>query len=171
MTTPRSALVVDVVALRRRTGSARSLSQTVELGDLGLSSAHVLDGRVDVDLEIENVVEGIVARGRVSCTWEGECRRCLEAVTGELSVALREIFESDPTDGETWPIAEDHIDLEPAVRESVLLALPLAPLCRDECVGPEPERFPTGGVAADDSAEVISGDPRWAALDELRFDE
>ena len=62
------------------------------------------------------------------------------------------------------------------VRDAVLLTLPLAPLCADDCKGPAPEVFPAvvEGDAApsadDDEAIDAPGDPRWAALDGLRFD-
>jgi uncharacterized protein len=52
----------------------------------------------------------------------------------------------------------------------VLLALPVAPLCRDDCPGPEPEGFPVE-IESDESTdgdEPSQRDPRWAALDQLR---
>jgi uncharacterized protein len=45
--------------------------------------------------------------------------------------------------------------------------LPLAPLCRDDCRGPDPERFPA--LSESDEANPAI-DPRWAALGELHFD-
>jgi uncharacterized protein len=58
----------------------------------------------------------------------------------------------------------------------VLLTLPLAPLCGDDCKGPAPEAFPA--VVEDDAVPSGAGDappdapadPRWAALDALHFD-
>ena len=81
---------------------------------------------------------------------------------------MQEIFENAPTEGETWPIDDERIDLAPMVREAALLALPLAPLCTDDCAGPEPDRFPTG--APDDEEGEPPRDERWAALDALEFD-
>src|SRR5690606_40148714 len=43
-----------------------------------------------------------------------------------------------------WPIEGEEIDLAEVAREALLLALPLAPLCRDDCTGPAPDAFPTG---------------------------
>lgn len=126
---------------------------------------------MDVDLVLEDVADGMVVTGHLRAVSEAECRRCLDSVTEELDVSVREIFEEHPTEGETWPIEDDHIDLEPMVRAAVMLALPLAPLCRDECRGPVPERFPTGAVPSPSGDEPVAKDPRWAALDELRFDE
>ena len=92
---------------------------------------------------------------------------------------MREIFERSPSEGETWPIEDERIDLTPVVRELALLSLPLAPLCREDCEGPDAERFPTGpadepepgpGEECDADAPPPR-DERWAALDALTFDE
>jgi len=67
----------------------------------------------------------------------------------------------------------ERIDLVPVVRELALLALPLAPLCRDDCTGPDTDRFPTGPAEGTDGPESDEPqrDPRWAALDALAFDD
>ena len=95
--------------------------------------------------------------------WTGDCRRCLGPVEGYAEAEIREIFEARPTEGETYRLDGEQIDLEPMVRDAVLLALPLAPLCSSDCQGPAPEVFPTG--PPDDEAVVV--DPRWAALRDL----
>jgi uncharacterized protein len=111
----------------------------------------------------------------VTGRWTGECRRCLEATGGELEATLSEVFEPDPVEGETYPLGRDHLDLEPAVREALALALPLAPLCDEACAGPDPGGHPVTVEPddTDDESDDHGGepaDPRWAALDQLRFD-
>ena len=81
------------------------------------------------------------------------------------------LFEREPTEGETWPLGDDQIDLTPVVRELALLSLPLVPLCRDDCEGPDVERFPTGPAEEPDEDAPPARDERWAALDALTFDE
>jgi uncharacterized protein len=91
-------------------------------------------------------------------------------------VDLQEIFSPHPVEGETWPVDNDSIDLGPVLHDAVLLTLPLVPLCADDCAGPDPERFPTRveGPADDDGDDEVAAappaDPRWAALDDLKFD-
>jgi len=130
---------------------------------------------VVVDLEVEAILGGVVVEGSVEVPWIGECRRCLEPVSGVADVAVREVFETRPVDGETYPLGSEVLDLEPMVRDAALLALPLAPVCGDECAGPAPERFPTGAAGTeedvDDPDEEPPRDPRWAALDALRGDQ
>ena len=62
---------------------------------------------------------------------------------------------------------EELVELGPAVHDAAVLALPLAPLCREDCPGPDPDAFPV--QTASDEVEAPA-DPRWAALSVLRFD-
>ena len=150
-------------------GTRRELHDAVELGGLGTSAAQVPEGgEVRVDLVLEAIGGGaLTATGTIGAPWRGDCRRCLEPVEGSAEVDVREVFEPHPTEGETYPLGGEQIDLEPMVRDAVLLAMPLAPLCATTCVGPAPDAFPTGPAAAEERAP----DPRWEALSDLEFDE
>jgi uncharacterized protein len=75
--------------------------------------------------------------------------------------------------GDAYPLGGDEADVEPIVRDAVLLAIPLSPLCSEDCAGPDPERFPaatlgSGEAEGDDLDAAPVADPRWAALDALR---
>ena len=169
--TADSSLIIDVIELRRRTGSRRVLETDLHLDDLHVGESSlvrsIVDGHIHVDLIVEAVTEGVIVSGFVSGVGRVPCRRCLDPVDEAFGVELREIFNDDPTEGETWPIEAERIDATPAVREASLLCLPLVPLCRDDCEGPVPERFPTRRV----SDVPPKRDARWAALDELTFDD
>jgi uncharacterized protein len=117
---------------------------------------------------------GVEVIATLGYDWYGSCRRCLDDVTGHTDVELREIAQRDPVDDEIYAIDDDLLDLEPMVHELVLATLPLAPLCAEDCEGPDPGRFPTtteAEVEAADAEREPDPDPRWAALAELRFDE
>jgi len=170
-------LVVGVTDIRRQPGTRRPLQRGVVLPGLGISSAHVPEGaEIGLDLELEALSNGLVATGTLTVPWEGECRRCLREVRSESIAEIREVFEPKPVEGETYPLAVDTVDLEPMVRDAVLLTLPLAPLCADDCKGPAPEVFPAvveGEESPAEDDDDVPGppvDPRWAALDGLRFD-
>jgi uncharacterized protein len=167
-------MMVGIADLRRHPGSRRRFQQAVVLPGLAISSAAVPDdAEVGVDVELETLSNGLVATGTITVPWAGECRRCLRPVRGESVAEVREIFELRAVEGETYPMAEDSVDLAPMIRDAVLLALPLAPLCGSDCRGPAPEAFPTGPVTGSDEDEgdaAPTGDPRWAALGDLRFD-
>ena len=166
-----SRLVVDVVELQRRTGTRREVVAELALPDLEVGERSIVDGRIDVDLIVEAVTEGIVAAGTVSGVTRGPCRRCLDDVDEPFEIDVREVFERSPSEGETWPIEDERIDLTPVVRELALLSLPLAPLCREDCASPEPDRFPAQAYVEPDADAEPPRDERWAALDALSFDE
>lgn len=184
-----SRLRIPVVELRRRVGNRRQIVESIHLEDASVADTAV-PGEADVELDLvaESVLEGVMVEGSIHAPWTAPCRRCLEPVEGAMDVEVRELFEQDATPGETYPIEDDHIDLEPLVRDAVLLALPLSPLCSDTCRGPDPERFPAhledepgheerggdgdGGPEGDSGPEgPTPRDPRWAALDQLHFEE
>ena len=99
-----------------------------------------------------------------------DLRRCAEPVSGELHIAVRERFADDPlagsSDEELYPINDDTIDLAPLVRDAVVLELPMAPLCRDDCAGLCPQCGANRNEG--DCGCVAPRDPRWANLDVLR---
>ncbi len=182
----RVRTVEHVADLLRRPGAQRALRHEVPaavLGPLATTSVVVpTGGEVRLDATAEATGADVVVTGRVRFPWEGDCRRCLAPVEGEVEVDVREIFEPNPVEAETWPLDGDSIDLGPMLREVALLSLPLVPLCSEDCAGPDPERFPAtvegdadgeaAGPDGDDDEPAAEGprDPRWAALDELRFD-
>lgn len=176
--------VEHVADLRRRPGVQRPVQRSLPaeaLGELVTSTALVPPGS---DVELDAVAEAsgadIVLTGTLAFAWEGECRRCLQPVAGRVEAEVREIFQAQPVEGETWPVEGDAVDLAPVLREAILLALPLVPLCAEDCAGPDPERFPTrvesdAAAGGEDEEDVVAdagppADPRWAALDDLRFD-
>jgi uncharacterized protein len=162
--------VVEVGSLRRRPGSRLPVQRSAELAGLRVVDAGVPDGaEVTVDVEAEGVPDGVVVTGTIAAAWEGTCRRCLRAVEGTVAVRVMEVFDPHPVEGETYPLEGDRIDLEPLARQTVLLELPLAPLCRPDCPGLCP-RCGSDRSEVDCGCDLTVRDPRWSALDELRFD-
>ena len=70
-----------------------------------------------------------------------ECRRCLRAVSVPVKADIHALFTKDHDaleDPDSYPLARDatEIDLRPAVREELLLAVPQwGVLCQDDCRG------------------------------------
>lgn len=158
--------------LRRRPGTQREVHLATPLPDLRITASGVPEDReVSVDAVLEAIEGGVTISGTVTAPWVGECRRCLDPVEGVLEAVLSEVFEPHPIEGETYPLEGDEVDLDRVVRDAVLLSLPLAPLCRPDCPGPAPESFPTL-VEGDDEpeSEEHPPDPRWAGLEQLKFD-
>ena len=116
-------------------------------------------------------MEGVLVTGTAHASLEGECARCLEPLTDEMTVDLQElyVYEDHAHPGEHDEVStlqDDLVELEPLLRDAVVLALPFQPLCMDDCPGLCPE---CGARLADDPdhAHEAAVDPRWAALAEL----
>jgi uncharacterized protein len=162
-------LRIPLAAALRQPGTSRPVTLAATLTGLGNGAAEVApDTPVDLDLELERIAEGIVVRGELATTWTAACSRCLEPVTGDVAVHVDELFEAVPLEGETYPLEEDVIDLEPMVRDALLLELPLVPLCRADCAGLCATCGANHNVASCDCASD-EPDPRWAALRSLEI--
>jgi uncharacterized protein len=171
---PRSPLVIDTRELGRRPGSMRTLSRSFPApGDLTVDVVGVPQGSpVDLDLRLESVMEGVLVSATAQAEVMGECVRCLDPITDSVEVTLQELYaypgrERDVADDDAeLPVLEgDLIDLEPVLRDAVVLALPLRPLCRDDCPGLCAE---CGARLADDPDHGHdAADPRWAVLQDL----
>lgn len=160
-------LRVGVHDLLRRPGSRQSIDVDVDVGGLEVSTARIPDGtRVSTTVTLDSVQEGIVLSAKLEVPWEGDCRRCLEPTSGVVTVDVHEIYRVDPLE-DMLPIEDESIDVGAAIRDAALLSLPIAPICRPDCAGPSPDEFP---VRTTDTRSEDRVDPRWAALDELRFD-
>ena len=85
------------------------------------------------DLLLEGTSGGIFVRGRVAVTARYTCRRCLAEWEEPAEVDVAEVLGSDPES--EYRLAGEEADLEPLLRDAVLLALPLRPLCRPDCLG------------------------------------
>jgi uncharacterized protein len=102
--------------------------------------------QVSLDVRLESVVEGVLVSGAASAPVTGQCARCLDPLMDSLEVELTELFAypDSATDGSTDPdevsrVVDGLVDLEPVVRDAMLLALPQAPLCIEDCPGLCPE--------------------------------
>jgi uncharacterized protein len=180
---PRAPLVLDTRELGRRPGSSREVARTVPApADLGIEVLSVpAESPVELDLRLEAVMEGVLLSGTATVELAGECVRCLRPVRDELTVDLQELYvyadqhESarrhgdDELEDETSRLEGDLLDLEPLLRDAVVLALPFQPLCAEDCPGLCVE---CGARLADDPEHTHEAaiDPRWASLAAIRPD-
>jgi len=181
---PRSPLVLDTRELGRRPGSMRSVSRCIPApAHLAVDVSGVPEGSpLELDLRLESVVEGVLVSGTVVATVVGECVRCLDPVHSDLEADLQELYAypgrerealgspegSDEDLDEQQLLDGDLLDLEPVLRDAVVLALPLQPLCRVDCPG---LCVQCGARLADDPAHQHEEfDPRWAALQAIQGD-
>jgi uncharacterized protein len=171
--------VLDTRELGRRPGAERTVSMTAPApADLGIEVLGVPEGSpVTFELRLEAVVEGVLVTGRAHAELVGECVRCLDDIRRGMDAELCELFvyddpdrqdrgDADPEDGETSRMHGDLLDLEPVLRDAVVLALPFQPTCTEDCPGLCVE---CGARLADEPGHTHDAavDPRWAALQQL----
>lgn len=173
---PRAPLILDTVALSRRPGSERELSlREPAPAELGIDMLGVPEGSdVVLELRLESVMEGALVTGTASVHVCGQCVRCLTAIEDDLLVDLQELYVYDdsdePEDEETSRLEGDLLDLEPVLRDAVVLALPHNPLCVPDCPG----LCPQCGIRLADDPEHTHGealDPRWSVLTGLNSED
>lgn len=132
-------LVVDVRLLHE--GAVETVGQVPAddalFADLGIP----LDGPVTVSGRLaETGDQEYFWRGHLAGRVRGSCRRCLTDVVYPLEQDVEVLFSADPDaadDPAVYPVEAPviRVDVRPAVREEVALAVSTFPLCRPDCAG------------------------------------
>ncbi|MGO4258831.1 YceD family protein [Marmoricola sp. RAF53] len=166
--------MLDTRELGRRPGSQRTVTFPAEApAELGIEILGVPEGsQIDFDLRLEAVMEGVLVTGTASADLVGECARCLEPIEDDVTIDIQELYlygepgDGDDEDDDVSRTEGDLVDLEPVLRDAVVLALPFQPLCQDDCPGLCTE---CGARLADDPGHRHDEpvDPRWATLGQL----
>jgi len=140
--------------------------------DLQVADTDPQPAQVDGTLKIQNLDARVLVNGTLKAKADAECGRCLETFALEWDVpvelmVLRDM-DTDEGEGDTLVLQQmrGEVDLQEAIRESLLLAWPLSLVCHADCRG----LCPSCGAdlnksSCDCSTEDV--DPRWAALDDL----
>ena len=126
-----------------------------------------------IRLEASKAGPDVIVRGRIEGDVLGACRRCLAETRSRVDEPVLLVFRSgiDPVQAEREEVCVllenvRDLDLEPAIRELLILANPRYTLCRDGCRGR------CAGCGADLNLEpcsctAVTGDERWAVLRRL----
>jgi uncharacterized protein len=159
-----TGLRMNVADLLRRPGTTREVRLELPVPGLENFSTTVdPEQPLTIELRLESLTAAIVASGRVRGRWRAVCSRCLTPLEADFDLRLREVFEEDPIEDETYPLSHEEIDLEQPLRDNVVPELPAVPLCAEDCPG----LCPSCGLNRNDSPCDCGGearDPRWDAL-------
>ncbi len=172
----RSPLVLSTHELGRRAGQMREVERTVPAPDhIGTEVIGVPQGSdLELDLRLQAVSDGVLVTGDVTAALHGECVRCLRDIHYTTTVAVSELYyyagtreklteDGDEEAQELPELVGELLDLEPTLRDALVLDLPFQPLCRPDCPGLCQEC----GVRLDDAEPGHHHDqldPRWSAL-------
>ena len=167
---PRKPLVFSTLDLGRSPGSEYTQQRTVpapayvHAGLVGVDEG----SDVEVDVRMEAVSEGVLVTATARAEATGECARCLEPLSQPVEVRAQELFaysaDGGPADAEGYSLQGDLLDFEPVLHDALVLALPLAPLCREDCPGLCVECGVPLAQAEPGHGHGPAIDPRWASL-------
>ncbi|MDO8568287.1 MAG: DUF177 domain-containing protein [Dehalococcoidales bacterium] len=156
---------------------------------IGATRAHSVDGKIDVfgdgkfhavrgDIKLLRTNRSILVEGMLTTEVELVCSRCLSDFQRKLTLNIEEEFVPTidvhtgapllpPEDPVFFTIDERHvIDFTEAIRQYALLAVPMKPLCRENCPGLCPSCGSNLNQGKCNCAEQKI-DPRWAELAKL----
>lgn len=138
--------VADIVG---RPGERRMQHGALQL-DLGVGESRV-EGPARVDVTLEGISDGVLARFHAVALATLQCTRCLVEWEAEIEASAVQVYEPEPDEDGYALGADNMIDLSGPVRDEISLAVPARPLCRPDCAGLCPEcgtdlnRDPCGG--------------------------
>jgi uncharacterized protein len=130
-------------------------------------------------VQLEGVAEGVLVTATATGPLAGECARCLDQFTSQIEVRFQELFvlasdaeRADEAEADDSYLLDGSglLDLEPAVRDAIVLELPLSPLCSDNCLGLCVECGVRLADAEPGHRHEQQGSP-WAALKDFRSDQ
>jgi len=145
-----------------------------------LLSGPVADFRLPPTLTVEvtyyRAGSDLFFQGRVEGELIGRCSRCLEEYRFSLAAPFSFVFASrherdrdlEEDDGDLCYYEGDEVDVSPLLREQILIALPMRPICRDNCAGLCPQCGVNRNTGGCDCREE-HGDPRLAVLRTLKL--
>jgi uncharacterized protein len=122
------------------------------------------------DIVAQAADDRILVSGQLSCEVRMQCSRCLDSFDETIRVPFEEQFrivrdgEAELSeDDEAVPVTEERIDLSPYLAEELVVQLPYAPLCKEDCKGLCPDcGVDLNEQSCDCNTEKV--DPRMAAL-------
>ncbi len=132
---PSTSFVVHVADLLHQPGRARPV-RIVAAADWGVDMARIVaEPPLDADLELAATSGGVMVRGVVTAVASLTCTRCLQDFEASVRVEISQLVRDESDDDDEYHTVGEDIDLEPILRDEVLLATPLLPRCEPECKG------------------------------------
>jgi uncharacterized protein len=158
--------------LRLRSGEEHQDEVAVELQPFVIGGERYLPvpASPQARLTVTRATSGDVFRLQFAMRLHGPCMRCLADAVVDIAIDATEYHASDLAAGDELRseyVVEDQLDLSSWARDAIASALPEQILCRPDCAGLCPVCGKDLNVEPHEHAEQ-AGDPRWAALEELR---
>jgi len=166
--------IFDLGTLGLHSGEGRTLELDVPIEPFHLAGQEYTakGGSVPVMLDVSHMTSGYALRMRYSVRLDGPCMRCLEdAGRAPTEVDAREVDQPGGGDDLSSPYLDGlDLDLQAWARDALVLALPTAIVCSEECRGLCAVCGENLNEAGPDHQHDAAPDPRWAKLNELKFE-
>lgn len=132
-------LQLDVARLKRSPGESVSFERKADIPPMEMAGEKIsFDGPVKAILNATNTGQAIMVEGSVSGLLQLRCCRCLELFCYSFEVPFAEIYTTaveEAKEEEVIPFSGDILDVTPEFLKSLILALPMKQVCREECQG------------------------------------
>lgn len=158
---------INVAEIKKRLVGSKTFAYELTPDELDITDTEL---KVTAPIQLEGVVENagdvILLKADVKTEIERTCGRCLKVFTEPLAAQVVEKFYpagAENIENDAFIYESDLLDITEPVRESLLLAVPLQSLCREDCRG----LCPVCGAdrnEGDCGCDATTVDPRLAAL-------
>lgn len=163
-----SPLLINIIEMTRRAGTLKDIEITIPVSTFDFADKRLNDEtEIHIALQLESINGGIIVHGTVTGQSHLLCGRCLRDIDYANVASIDEMYQRVPDNPDAYPIEGESLDLQPMVREMVLLSLPDTPLCKVDCPGLCPQ-CGADLQSAPCSCQTQRLDERWAILDQLR---
>ncbi len=163
-----SPLLINIIEMTRRAGTLKDIEITIPVSTFDFADKRLNDEtEIEIALQLESINGGIIVQGTVTGQSQLLCGRCLRNIEYANVASIDEMYQRVPDNPDAYPIVGESLDLQPMVREMVLLSLPDTPLCKADCPGLCPQ-CGADLQSAPCGCQAQRLDERWAILDQLR---
>lgn len=161
------AFSFNAVTLLAHSGTTAEIALEGTLPDVRNSEVSLTDdGLVRFAGIATSLPSAVNVQGTIEAQWQGICSRCLDPVVRDIAIDVNEIFEPHPTEGETYALDSDMLDLTPLINEAIMLELPILVTCDEVCRGLCPQCGTNKNVQSCECT-TVPRDLRWAALNDI----
>jgi uncharacterized protein len=151
---------IKVGKLLEELGKTKEIKDQLELHDP--DNSFELSGPIDIDITLIGLKDSILLRGRANFTLLSLCARCGKSFPEQMQIKLEELYKReenilhfDESDKEIGPEdlyfvieADETIDIEEVLRQNIIMALPIKPICSINC---KPVSLSIGEVKQDNA--------------------
>lgn len=158
---------INVQDIKEDLGAFKEVKIEEEAVDIELEDREIMISEpAQMKFQIVNTDESFLVTGKIDLNLAVKCSRCLKAFDMQLNIEIEETVSKDRIEGGSEAV----IDIEEEINDNIMVAIPMQPICDEECAG----LCPNCGKnlnEGDCDCFMHTVDPRLAKLEELLDEE